>query len=136
MALWYVIICPIICCQLWQGDGFKKIESLYMNICRLNVVKCENTLESIHPPLWQTCEVLRPWALIDETTVYNLIPRPPLTFLVLAVRKSEDRLLHYLMCCQDRKDGRNGYKTHGHPGVQSSKKSWSSDYQTHQGLNM
>ena len=24
------------------------------------------------------------------------------------------------MCCQDRKDGRKGYKTHGHPRVQSS----------------
>ena len=31
-----------------------------------------------HPPLWQTCKVLHPWALFRETTVYvkqiNFIP--------------------------------------------------------------
>ena len=26
--------------------------------------------KSAHPPLWQTCKVLRPWALFRETTVY------------------------------------------------------------------
>ena len=28
-----------------------------------------NTWKSAHPPLWQTCKMLRPWALIGETTV-------------------------------------------------------------------
>ena len=33
------------------------------------VVKCGNSRKSAHPPLWQTCKVLRPWALFRETTV-------------------------------------------------------------------
>ena len=32
-------------------------------------VKCGNIRKSAHPPLWQTCKVLRPWALFRETTV-------------------------------------------------------------------
>ena len=57
----YVILCPIVCfegfvsLQIWRGCSF--------------VVKCGNSRKSIHPPLWQTCKVLRPWALFRETTV-------------------------------------------------------------------
>ena len=30
----------------------------------------QNTWKSAHPPLWQTCKVLRPWALFHETMAY------------------------------------------------------------------
>ena len=36
---------------------------------RTFVVKCGNSQKSAHPPLWQACKVLRPWALFRETTV-------------------------------------------------------------------
>ena len=37
------------------------------------MVKCGNSQKSTHPPLWQTCKVLRPWALFCETTVHTTV---------------------------------------------------------------
>ena len=33
------------------------------------VIKCLNTQKSTHPPVWQACKVLCPWALFHKTTV-------------------------------------------------------------------
>ena len=40
------------------------------------MVKCGNTRKSAHPPLWQTCKVLHPWALFRKTTVLVICIHP------------------------------------------------------------
>ena len=61
MVLLSIIICPVICFEgiksllTWHGCSF--------------VIKCRNTQKTTHSPLWQTCNVLRPWVLFCETAV-------------------------------------------------------------------
>jgi len=38
-----------------------------------NGCKCRNTWKSTHPPLWQTCKMLRWWARVHETTACTAI---------------------------------------------------------------
>ena len=53
------------CTLLFVIEGVESLET--WRGCSF-VVKCGNTWKSAHP-LWQTCKVLCPWALIGETTV-------------------------------------------------------------------
>ena len=45
----------------------------------MSALKYGNTQKSIHPPLWQTCKVLHPWALFCKTIVQVMVDTTVLT---------------------------------------------------------
>ena len=73
LTSWYVVV-QSVRTWLWSHRWlrctllfvFKGVESLDA----LSWLHAETHWKSTHPPVWQTCKVLYPWALLCETTVF------------------------------------------------------------------
>ena len=81
----YLFHCMLFCVQLFALRALSRCKH---DVGALFVVKCGNSRKSTHPLLWQTCKVLRPWVLFQETTAN--VNKPPETNLSITVRPAAD----------------------------------------------